>query len=187
MSFDVIESLATGVLTGGLVSTVVSLMFLRRTTKIQEEIKSQFEQRLAVFESTRGWKERSVSELLGPVYMQLDRTQRAFDHWHEKNLYLEMKVIREGNLTIRDLLLTKANLIPQKLLDDAGQLILHYDRWLEEFERIRERDKPDLQTPFVFVGPQGYPFPRASADKFQAEFKTLWTELYSGETKTSTL
>jgi hypothetical protein len=31
---------------------------------------------------------------------------------------------------------------------------------------------------FAFVGPQGFPFPKESADRFQARFKAVWKELY---------
>ena len=43
--------------------------------------------------------------------MQLERTKRAFARWNGKNLYLEAKIVREGNVTIRDLILTKGHLI----------------------------------------------------------------------------
>src|SRR5207247_1532393 len=95
-------------------------------------------------------------------YMQFDRTKHAFDRWQGQNLFLEAKVLKDGNLTIRDLLLSKAYLIPPELREDAGKLILHYDRWLEEFEKLRNSQEPDLGAKFVFVGPQGYPFPTAS-------------------------
>jgi hypothetical protein len=110
--------------------------------------------------------------------MNFDRTSRAFTRWQAGNLFLEAKVIREGNLTIRNLLLSKSDLIPEELRDDAGRLIEHYNRWLEEFERTRSAEKPDLQTPFVFVGTQGFPFPTKSEERFKIAFRELWKELY---------
>jgi hypothetical protein len=111
--------------------------------------------------------------------MQFDRTKRAFGRWRSKNLYLETKVIREGNLTIRNLLLTKGYLIPPELLNDAGKLVEHYDRWLEEFEKKRSSEQPDLDSEFTFVGPQGFPFPTQSEANFKAKFEQMWAELYS--------
>ena len=99
--------------------------------------------------------------------MQFDRTRRAFGRWTSKNLFLESKIIREGNLIIRDLLLTKGNLIPPQLLEDAGKLVEHYDRWLEEFEQLRSTENPKSDTPFTFVGPAGFPFPEESEKKFR--------------------
>jgi hypothetical protein len=57
-----------------------------------------------------------VAEQLVPINMQFEGTQRAFDRWQEKNLYLEAKNIREGNLWIRDALLKKGHLVPPDLL-----------------------------------------------------------------------
>jgi hypothetical protein len=173
-----VSSLIAGVVSGSVISAIVGLVSHRRTTKIEEEIKAQFQSGLEIFRSHRGWKEQAVSELLGPVYMQLDRTESAFGRWRDQNLYLEAKVIGEGNRTIRNLLLEKGHLIPPNLLKDAGKLVEHYDYWLEMYESKRLAESPDLETRFIFAGPQGYPFPGASAQRFQEAFLNLWNELY---------
>lgn len=111
--------------------------------------------------------------------MQMERTRRAFDCYTAKNIFLEAKVLRDGNLTIRDLLLTTPHLIPPALLDDASRLVEHYDRWLEEYERVRSAENPDLDSPFVFVGPKGFPFPSDAETRFHQAFKEYWNELYS--------
>jgi hypothetical protein len=92
-------------------------------------------------------------------------------------VFLEANVIKKGNETIRDLLLTKPYLIPIDLLEDAGRLIQHYDRWLEEFERLRLAEKPDLDTPFAFVGPAGFPFPQDAEEHFKSAFLRQLAEL----------
>jgi hypothetical protein len=173
-----IDLLLAGIVSGTVISTVLGLLFNRRTTKMTEDIKSEYTKMITIFQSSRGWKEKSVSQLLGPMYMQFDRTQRAFMRWKAKNLFLEAKVIKEGNLTIRNLLLGKGDLIPTELLEDAGKLVEHYDRWLEEFERVRGNQNPDLDTPFIFVGPQGFPFPKEAENHFKSKFKELQRELY---------
>jgi putative intracellular protease/amidase len=117
---DFIKLLLAGILSGTVISSVVGLLLYRRTTKIAEDIKSEYAKSMTIFESSRSWKEKSVALLLGPLYMQFDRTQRAFDRWQDKNLYLEAKVIREGNLTIRDLLLSKSDLIPPERFWEIG-------------------------------------------------------------------
>jgi hypothetical protein len=162
------------------IGAIIGALLLRRNTLLQESIKLQFAQLGAIASSQRVWKERSITELLGPVYMQLDRTERAFARWRAQNVFLESKVIKEGNQIIRDLLLAKAHLIPPDLLQDAGLLVEHYDRWLEEFAKVRGDTDPDLKQAFVFVGPQGYPFPRPSAKKFERRFREIWAELYEG-------
>jgi hypothetical protein len=173
-SSDFVRSLLGGIVSGSVIAAFLGALLQRRT----EEIKSEYAKTAAIFQSTRTWKERSVSELLGPLYIQFDRTKRAFRRWEEKNLYLEAKVIGAGNLTMRDLLLTKPHLIPPELLEDAGQLVEHYDRWLEEYEKLRQSKKPDLDTPFAFAGTHGFPFPGAAETKFKDAFRSLWRELY---------
>jgi hypothetical protein len=66
--------------------------------------------------------------------MQLERTKYAFDRWTTKNRNIETVIIREGNVIVRDLLLTKGHLIPTDPLGNAALLVEHYDRWLEEYE-----------------------------------------------------
>ncbi len=116
-------------------------------------------------------------ELLAPMMVQLDRTKAAFDRWTEQNLYLEAKIIREGNIAVRDLLIGKAELVRPELQEDARRLVEHYDRWLEEFDRVRGGTEPDLQTPFVFVGPKGFPFPRDSEERFRQRHRKLQEQL----------
>ena len=88
-----LRALMAGIVSGGVISTILGFLFYRRTTSIQADIKSQYDRSLAIFQSTRAWKEKSVSELLGPIYMQFDRTVRAFNRWKTINLFLEAKVI----------------------------------------------------------------------------------------------
>jgi hypothetical protein len=99
------------------------------------------------------------------MVMQFDRIKRAFKRYQHKNICLETKVIAEGNTTIKTLLLSHGHLIPGELLDDAGRLVEHFDVWLEEFERVRDEKKPELETQFVFVGPQGFGFPKHNQSK----------------------
>ena len=126
-------------------------------------------------------QEQVFSELLASVVMQLERTKHAFARWQSQNLYLESEIIRKGNLAVRDLLLAKAHLVPPDLASDARSLVTHYDRWLEEYERVRGGAEPDLDEPFVFVGPKGYPFPARSEQRFRERFEQLRQTLYGDE------
>lgn len=161
------QTLITALVSSAAISTVIGLVFRGYMTRIDTRVKSQY-----------SWKEQSVTDLLAPLHMQFDRTEHAFNRWHNKNLYLEMKVVKVGNETIRDLLLTKGHLIPPDLREDAGKLIEHYDVWLEKFEEMRLSEKPDLNTTFVFVGPDGYPFPTGAEQKFRETFRAYWNDLY---------
>ena len=136
MSTSISDLFLAALISGGVVSLVLGfalrLLFDRRLERATEEIKSEFAERALVYRSTREWREESVAELLGPVYMQLDRSRRAFHRWRERNVYIETVIMKEGNTAVRDLLLQKGHLIPPPLLEHAGKLVEHYDRWLEE-------------------------------------------------------
>jgi hypothetical protein len=166
-----------GVTSGGVISVICSFFLQKKTAQVQNQVRTEFDRQNAILLSQRKWKEAVLSELLGPVYMQLDRTKRAFGRYNSRNLYLEAKVLRVGNETIRDLLLTKGHLIPAPLVEDAGRLVEHYDRWLEEFDRQRADQNPELGSQFVFVGPQGFPFPSDADSRFRAECRRLAKEL----------
>jgi len=174
----VVEYGIAGTLSGTVIAVILRVAFLRRTKTLQASISEDLERRWSALRVSQDWKRTSVAELLGPRHMQLDRTRRAFDRWQKRNIYLEAKVIREGNVAARDLLLDRGHLIPPELLDDAGKLIEHYDRWLEEFERVRSAESPENDTAFVYVGPAGFPFPEESDQRFRAAFRRLWDELY---------
>jgi hypothetical protein len=167
-----IAQMVVSLFTGGIGAAVVGTFLNRRLTAI-----------LDVWRSRRTWEERSVAELLGPVFIQLDRTKRAFERWEKQNLFLEAEVVREANLAIRDLLLGKPHLIPPTLRKAASELILHYDVWLEEFDRLRaEQSSGKGRVDFVFVGPKGFPFPTKADEAFTHAFEEAWKRLYASDT-----
>jgi hypothetical protein len=167
-----------GLLGSSVATAVLGAVLLRWSKTVESEIKSHFDQQFNVFKSTREWKQQSLSELLGPLNMHFERTKAAFDRWNGKNIFLEAQIVRQGNQTIRDILLAKGHLIPPGLVPHATKLIVHYDVWMEAFDRIRGETSPSRDTPFVFVGPAGYPFPHAAEEAFKLEFKRLQRELY---------
>jgi hypothetical protein len=117
-------------------------------------------------------RKRVLLELLGPMMIHLDRTKDYFEVWSPRNTVLATSVIHDSNKAVRNLLMSHAELIPLDLVDDAIALVEHYDAWFVEYERVRRaRD-----TPYVFVGPTGKPFPRES----EARFRARYAELLSG-------
>ncbi len=115
--------------------------------------------------------------LLAPLVVQLDRTKDAFDRWNDRNLPLETQTIRDGNLKARELLEKHSQLVPRQLQEARRKLVEHYDRWLEEYQKLREGPKPNPKDAFVFVGPQGYPFPTDAAGSFRARLDYVVNEL----------
>lgn len=167
-----------GLLGSSLATALVGALFLRWNRTVEAKIKSHFDERFNVFQSTRSWKQQSLSELFGPLVMQFDRTKAAFLRWDRKNLFLEGQIVRNGNETIRNTLLAKAHLMPPILIPHAVKLIVHYDVWMEEFDRVRGQGSAEADSSFVFVGPAGYGFPHEAEEAFKKEFARLREELY---------
>ena len=94
---------------------------------VEARLNEELQRNVEIFRTTRAWKEAAISELLGPMVMQFDRVKRAFKRYQRKNVYLETKVMAEGNSTIKTLLLSHGHLIPPELFDDAGSLVEHFD------------------------------------------------------------
>lgn len=168
-----------GLLGSGFVTALSTTILLRHNTRIETEIKRQVNEGFKLFESKRVWQEKCLSELLGPVVMQLERTGRAFARWSAQNLYLEAKIIREGNSVVRDLLLANGHLIPPELFEHASALVEHYDYWLELFDKKRASSSFDDLDKFVFAAPDGFAFPHGAEAAFKSAFRRLQKELYA--------
>jgi hypothetical protein len=175
----VLAAVISGGVASALVGLLVRLFFDRRLTRATEEVKAEVARTDFEYRADREWRERALAEVLGPVYMQMDRNSRAVRRWRGGNPLLEEKIVRQGNIVIRDLLVTKAHLLPPALLEPAGQLIAHYDRWLEEFDHVRGGEHPDLSVPFVRVTEEGFRWPEAAAEAFRDTFHRMWTGLYA--------
>lgn len=174
----ILTALLSASVMGAIVTAILNVLFRQRLEKISTDIKNQSDKLSLIYKSRYSWQEASIAGLLGPVNMLLYRTEIAFRRLQAHNTFVEAKILKESNEKIRDLLLQQSHLIPAVLQEDANQLLTHYDRYLEEFERLRGADAVPSDEPFVFVGPKGFPFPRASADKFQAYYRELWQQLY---------
>ena len=172
-----------GLLGSSVATAVIGALFLRWNKTVESEIKAHFDQKFNVFQSTRAWRQQALAELVGPLIMHLDRTRAAFLRWDRMNLFLEGQVVFQGNKTVRDLLLAKGHLIPPHLIEHATKLVVHYDVWMEAFERERGQQSSGQPSSgqgasHVFVGHAGYPFPKASEVAFKDEFAKLQRELY---------
>lgn len=171
METDLGQLILAAVISGGVASVLLGLAF-----------RYFFEPRLVreaeAARSGRERKEQALSDVLGPIVMQLERSHRAFKRWEKRNDFLEGKVVKEANTQIRDLLLAKGHLLPPQLLPGAADLVEHYDRWLEEYADKREGPNAHEHTGPIYVGPLGYPFPRDADAAFRQAFDRLRSELY---------
>ena len=121
------QVMLTALISSSVVSAILGLIFHRRLKLVEARLNEELQRNVEIFRTTRAWKEAAISELLGPMVMQFDRVKRAFKRYQRKNVYLETKVMAEGNSTIKTLLLSHGHLIPPELFDDAGSLVEHFD------------------------------------------------------------
>jgi hypothetical protein len=125
-------------------------------------------------------RKRVLEELLVPLVSQLNKSKKAFDQWASRGLYLDVQTIRDSNVAARDLLISKASLIPPELQTDALRLVEHYDAWLQAFERARPLGRePGPNEPFAMPAAPGYPFPRDAerrVNEVYAEYQNSSTQ-----------
>jgi hypothetical protein len=115
-------------------------------------------------------------ELLMPVKVHFERSRRAFQYWADNrptkpNVEIEDS-IKVSNSIIRTLLRSNWDLIPHDLEPDARRLVEHYDAWEAEYHRVRPKGIRDPNIPYVWAGPQGFPFPRDSERRFLERYAT---------------
>lgn len=182
------KTLISAIISTGLITVILGAVLHERTATISASVTADLEKGLHTYRSRTEWKQKSVGELLGPMVMQLERTRRAFHRYEGNQIWLEARVLCVGNITVRNLLLTKAHLIPLDLHKEAHDLVEHYDVWLEEFQNVRGGGSladpcasGELKTDdkFVFAGPKGFIFPQEAEAKFRNRFETMWAELYA--------
>lgn len=167
-------ALVAGLLSGSVIVAVLGIVTRRRLLLLESEIEDRFRRLVEARASQR----ELLSAVLGPVCAHLRRTNMAFARWREKNVFLEQQIIAESNGAIRRILLEKYHLLTPELRQPAMDLVAHYDRWFEEFERQRRsQDPPDGTARFVFVGPAGYPFPTRAEQAFNDALTAVHADL----------
>ena len=149
-------------------------------------LKGWLDRRMEAERFTRDWKEKSLSLLIGPVVMHLDRTKRVASRYRtityakEGTGFFEAQLMRDSNGAIRELLLSNGHLLPEQLRRSAHLLVEHYDVWVRRFDaKVKSAgpEGPDPKSTFD-VGFAEVKFPVLEAQKFNALYEALRKELY---------
>lgn len=148
-----------------IVSGILGYFFLGREERLKKTIEREFKKRDTYFNAQFDYRRRSLEEVLGPVMMQLKRSKITLHAYKPNDRYKEA-IFKQCNETIRDILLDKGYLIPPDLLEDAGELLKHYDGWLQHYHQLRELDK-NMDTPFVFT----HDFPHSAEKRFNETYQ----------------
>lgn len=166
----------TAVLSGSVFAGLITVFAKGYVTEVETTVRS-----------LRAHKEQAYARLFAPIHIHFDRSCRAFQRYDRTNKYLEAKVLKSANEAALALLLQNAHLAPPALISDIGNLVAHYDVWLEYYHSVRGgRDLTD-DAPFVFVADKGVPFPTESEKQLWEHYILLWEELgYSGQPNSET-
>ena len=109
-------------------------------------------------------EERIVQDLLKPLIEQLDRSKAAVDGFNRGDPDAR-EIIRLGNRSALDILISNSSLIPKHLREDAVRLVEHYESWLRWNQYDPTQQQMQIRSePFI-------PFPTDSALKFREELE----------------
>ena len=157
------------ILGSGLLTGLMGFLLLKQSEKITSTVQS----RLA-------WKQKAC-EAMGNIYFQLQRSSLAFERYIKAKTpgecsFIEKEVLLKSNEAVNQLILAQGYLIAPELLENTKKLLNHYDAWIEKYHRLRVSNTSSEK--FVFVGPDGYPFPKELEQQLADRYLKLWNELY---------
>lgn len=168
---DLLQTLISSTVITSLLTAAIAYYFNKKAESIKQELN-----RVAQLHSSDlEWKKKTT-ELLGQVYIHLNRTNKAYEATKSSKVYNQLheeEVFYNSNKKIRDLLLENGHHIPPELLEEAANLIEHYDQWLIKYQQLRVIGQ-NTEIPHIYVGPDGFRFP-ANAE---ANFKKKYEELF---------
>jgi len=99
-------------------------------------------------------------------------SKKAYENYiNDGRIFLHAKVLKKANDSIRITLLNNHDLIPDDLLEDANELIEHYDIWINKWIKLEQKLHPNVKDEFVFQNK--FTFPSNSEKKFVARFKEV--------------
>lgn len=176
--------LGSSVITTILTSTYTYFLH-KRTERSTATLKREFEILAQAQNTDFEWKKKTT-ELLGQVYIHLNRTRLAFENKYSKltkyDEAYEEEVLFLSNKKIRDLLLDNGHYLPPELLDQASLIIEHYDVWLNKYGNLRRIEK-NTSIIQIYVGPEGFRFPEQAEELFKKKYIELFNEIRAVKSK----
>jgi hypothetical protein len=162
-------------------TSVIAYFFHKRTERTNAIIKREFEI-LAQKQNTDFESKKQTTQLLGQVYIYLNRTRKAYENKYSKltkyDPYFEDEIVFASNKRLRDLILDNGHHIPPDLLEDASKIVEHFDVWFTKYNTLRKVEK-DIITIHVYVGPDGFRFPIKAEERFKESYIKLYNFIAS--------
>ena len=114
-----------------------------------------------------------ATDVLEPLMSDFDTGFKALKEYFSTGSFEPVEEMAQANMRARDLLVSKAQFIPQALLSDANKLVVHYDNWLSGFRKTLTQMKeiPGKADPFAYIAAPAYPFPSESQIAFRNAYK----------------
>lgn len=177
---EILNQIVSNTIITGFFTAIIAYFFHKRTERNTSIIKREFEALSKKDHSYFEWQQNTV-ELLGQVYIHLNRLKLAFQNRYSKikefDKFYEDEIILKSNQHIRDLLIDNGHFLPPELLGEAAKLIEHFDIWLTKYNQLRINDK-DIHTKQIYVGPDGFHFPESAEKLFKDKYIEMFTKLH---------
>ena len=113
-----------------------------------------------------------IQHLLGPLDTLLKRGEIAYKNYmSNKKTFLYAKIIKENNMRIRELILSKSYLLPPKQQSNAIELVAHIDIWIVLWNKLSKSKEHNLDDEFSFEN--NATFPKRSVESLLAYYQEL--------------
>ncbi len=114
----------------------------------------------------------NILKFLGQVYINFKRSELAYKQYREDgSKFIYAKILKQCNENIRDLLIQNSFMLSERLLENAIELVFHYDIWIEKWNQLEGELMPSLEDKFIFQN--STTFPRAAAQNLENEFLNI--------------
>lgn len=117
-------------------------------------------------------KHDEIIKFLGKIYINFKRSEMAYKNYMDNdNKFIYAQIIKSCNERILHLLIDNAYLLSDELIKDSMKLIFHLDIWIEKWNDLEKKQKPNIEDEFVFENK--FTFPREAAQNLENEFLKL--------------
>jgi len=117
-------------------------------------------------------KHDEIIKFLGKIYINFKRSEIAYRNYMDNDKkFIYAKILKSCNEKILHLLIDNAYLLSDELVKDSMKLISHLDIWIEKWNDLENKQKPNIEDGFVFENK--FTFPREAAQNLENEFLKL--------------
>ena len=126
------------------------------------------------------WKEDSLINFLGPLFVQIDRVESAL-FLHEKDENIALQLAEDSMYSIQNLVVNNLHLVPNHLIIDAQKMLKYCDIWGLKIRKIPYWLDSEYKNKCTLLELAREDFPFMSSERFKSHFDQYWKEMYSFE------